>query len=108
MTGQDTDSSLNALRELLSQHRAGELAEYNVTANHVPMVLIALYRLGANSDRLYQYYAGIGIRAAPAAGSIQPPPIDTTRAKAFFERYFQFLQFFWWVAPYGWSCFIKL
>jgi hypothetical protein len=76
MTSQETESSVNALQELLNRHRTGELAEYNVTANHAPMVLIALYRLGAESDRLHQYYAGIGIEPASATGSLQPQPID--------------------------------
>ena len=77
MSSQAIESSGSALQELLNRHRTGELAEYNVTANHAPMVLIALYRMGADHDQLRQYYAGVEIcRPASETGSLQAQLID--------------------------------
>lgn len=58
MSSQANDTSAIVLQELLHQHRTGELEEFDVKANHVPMVLIALYRQGADPDQLRQYFAG--------------------------------------------------
>src|SRR6267378_2528180 len=77
MSSQAIEPSGSALQELLNRHRTGELAEYNVTANHAPMVLIALHRMGADHDQLRQYYAGVEIRRpASETGSLQAQLID--------------------------------
>lgn len=77
MSSQAIKSSASSLHELLNRHRRGELAEYNVTANHAPMVLIALYRMGADYHQLHQYYAGVEIgRPASQTDSLQGQQID--------------------------------
>ncbi len=77
MSSRGIEPSGSVLQELLNRHRTGELADYNVTANHAPMVLIALYRMGADPDQLRQYYADVEIgMPASATGSLQGQRID--------------------------------
>jgi Questin oxidase-like len=52
------------LDSLLEEHQALDLNDYNVTHNHAPMVLIALYRLGADSTQLRHYYHNLKIDTA--------------------------------------------
>lgn len=49
---------------------------YNIEHNHAPMVLIALYRMGADEDQLRRYYTSLQIeRPALESDSRQAPPI---------------------------------
>jgi hypothetical protein len=54
-------SSTATLDALLKQHRDSDRVRYNVRHNHAPMVLIALYRLGAGDGELERYYQGLHI-----------------------------------------------
>ena len=98
MNNQSIDPSLSALQELLNRHRTGELVVYNVKANHAPMVLIALYRLGAHPVQLRQYYAGVETATpAPEASPIQAEQIDRdtwTKYLGTFSAWRAYRQFF--------------
>ena len=77
MSSRESEPAWSVLQELLNRHRTGELADYNVTANHAPMVLIALYRMGADLDQLRQYYAHVETgRPASETDSLQGRQID--------------------------------
>lgn len=80
------------------RHRAGEFLDYNVTANHAPMVLIALYRMGADHDQLRQYYAKVGIGStASEKRALQVPRIDRgswTKYLGIFGAWSSYRQFF--------------
>ena len=80
------------------RHRAGEFLDYNVTANHAPMVLIALYRMGADHDQLRQYYAKVGIGStASEKSALQVPRIDRgswTKYLGIFGAWSSYRQFF--------------
>lgn len=92
------ESSESALQALLNRHRAGELEDYNVKANHAPMVLIAMYRMGADSAQLHRYYANIEIgRAASETSPLQSLRIDRdtwTKYLGTFSAWAAYRQFF--------------
>ena len=98
MANRVIESCESALQELLNRHRAGELVEYNVAANHAPMVLIALYRMGADEERLRQYYAGVATgRPASDSGSLETERIARGTWKKYlgtFSRWSAYRQFF--------------
>lgn len=98
MTSQGVEPSGSELHELLNRHRTGELANYNVKANHAPMVLIALYRLGADPAQLRQYYAKIEIgRPVSETSLLQAPRIDRgtwTKYLGTFSAWSAYRQFF--------------
>ena len=80
------------------RHRAGEFLDYNVTANHAPMVLIALYRMGADHDQLRQYYAKVEIGStASEKRALQAQRIDRgswTKYLGIFGAWSSYRQFF--------------
>lgn len=98
MSSQGIEPSWSVLQELLNRHRTGELADYNVTANHAPMVLIALYRMGADPAQLRRYYAGVKSgRPASEAGALRPQRIDRgtwTKCLGTFSAWSSYRQFF--------------
>jgi len=49
------------LQEYLNHIRARDRQHYSFENNHAPMVLIAMYRLGASSDRLEYYYDNLSL-----------------------------------------------
>lgn len=80
------------------RHRAGEFLDYNVNANHAPMVLIALYRMGADHDQLRQYYAKVEIGGtASEKRALQAQRIDRgswTKYLGIFGAWSSYRQFF--------------
>jgi hypothetical protein len=61
---------------LLKRHQESDLVRYNVAHNHAPMVLIALYRLGADEDQLRRYYDSLQTDTPTIeSASPQAPPI---------------------------------
>jgi hypothetical protein len=71
---------METLRTLLKRHQAGDLVRYNIEHNHAPMVVIALYRMGADEDRLRHYYDSLQIETPTLeSDSQQAPPIVAAR-----------------------------
>lgn len=48
-------------RRLLRQLQASDLLRYNTKQNHAPMVLIAMYRMGASDEQLRSYFSKLEI-----------------------------------------------
>jgi hypothetical protein len=73
-------SATEAFRELLKKHQEIDLVRYDVEHNHAPMVLIALYRMGADPERLRHYYASMRIDPRAVESDLQQaPPIVASR-----------------------------
>ena len=98
LSSQGIEPSASVLQELLNRHRTGELEDFNVTANHAPMVLIALYRMGADPDQLRQYYARVETgRPVSEMGALQAQRIDRgtwTKYLGTFSAWSSYRQFF--------------
>lgn len=73
-------SAAKILRTLLKRHQDNDLVRYDTVNNHAPMVLIALYRLGADENQLRNYYKSLR-RDTPTveSDSEQAPPIVAAR-----------------------------
>ena len=54
-------ASESVLQSLLERHREVDRVRYDVPASHAPMVLIALYRLGATDSDLENYYSNLQV-----------------------------------------------
>lgn len=64
------------LQKLLERHRQRDLLSYNVQENHVPMVLIAMFRMGADTADLERYYNSRNSQSSPPVESQESPSID--------------------------------
>jgi hypothetical protein len=64
----------------LKWHQERDLVRYDIEHNHAPMVLIALYRMGADENQLRRYYNNLQIGTSIFESvSQQTPPIVAAR-----------------------------
>ena len=73
-------SATKTFKALLKRHQDSDLVRYDAENNHAPMVLIALYRMGANEDQIRRYYTNLEIDTPNfESDSQQVPPIVAAR-----------------------------
>ena len=58
----------------MKRHQQRDLLRYDIEHNHAPMVLIALYRMGADEDQLRRYYDNLQIGTAAFESVSQQAP----------------------------------